>query len=510
MGCQLRALAPDPSAETSCSSSTVSFDLPPTRVASGFSHTRPTYGALPPGPSCSLLHPRLVPNKLSKAKVARPPSQLTVSLVLPRADTGWCWMQATAQRVPAGWCLPRCDPAVYGDVACLIQSNSLDPVRVATCRGNDLMPVAFCRVKVERVYADVRRGSPGEHFSPSDAAAMQTSGSTTMKAERFAPPAPAARPPSEMQHGLKGGIASLSPADRAAVAARAAAALMQRANAAGEAPMHRSLARAKEAAGAGQHDWASADWIAESMADTVDSFSLDSAMGPMDGDGYDFQCGNDGGFEGGWLPGEDKYAHADAPISAADFGDLGGGFGSPFESGSLQRSSFALVPDITAAGPPDHAYGGLPTSFLSDTRFPMPVSPDLPLAYGGLPAAAAHPAALRANSCSDPAHVPSLMVVNVPVGYGGFDAEADEEPASDDGTGSPDGRSQRLAARAARAARRAAAGSDDSNDGPPEEDGALPLRRWPVVQSDLHPLRSIALSCLHFVTFGTSNTADCW
>ena len=301
---------------------------------------------------------------------------------------------------------------------------------------------------------------------------LQNSGSVTMTAERFTPHA--ARP-SDLQP--KGGIASLSPADRTAVAARAAAALMQRANAACDAPMSRGMTRTKDAAGGAQHDWASADWIAESMADTVDSFCLDSAMGPMDGDGYDFQSGHEvSGFGAGWMSGEGSYAHGSAPITAADFGDVGGAFASPF--GSLHGGDSFAVPDITAAaGPADRAYGGLPTSFLADTRFPMPMAPDLPLAYGGLPAAAAaHPgSALRSNSCSDPAHVPSLMVVNVPMGsYGGSDAATDE-PVSHDGTGSPDGRSQRLAARAQRAARRAAA---DGDGGLAEGDGAH-LRTWP-------------------------------
>jgi len=289
-----------------------------------------------------------------------------------------------------------------------------------------------------------------------------------MTADRSTPQAILAR---RSEGQPKSGIASLSPADRAAVAARAAAALMQRANAACDAPMaSRVMPRPKEAAGGGaQHDWAPADWIAESMTDTVDSFCLDSAMGPMDG--YDFQSGNEvSGFGAGWLSGEGSYAHESLPITAADFSDVGGGFASPFEAGSLHGDAFA-VPDVAAAGPPDHAYGGLPTSFLSDTRFPMLMAPDLPLAYGGLPGASAPQpgsAALRSNSCSDPAHVPSLMVVNVPVGsYGGSDAAADE-PASDGGTGSPDGRSQRLAARAERAARRAAA---DGDGGLAEEDG---------------------------------------
>ena len=274
-------------------------------------------------------------------------------------------------------------------------------------------------------------------------------------------------PSPEMQ--LKGGIASLSPSERAAVAARAAAALMQRANAACDAPMLRSMPRAKEVAA--QHDWVSADWIAESMADTVDSFCLDSAMGPMDADGYDFS--NEGsGFEVGWLPGEGKYAHAGGPISAAEFGgNAGGGFGASFEPCSLQVDSFA-VPDIAAGNPPHSAFACLPAGFLSDMRFPMAVSPDLPLGYGGLPAAGAA-AALRSNSCSDPARVPSLMVVNVPIGFGGYD-EASNEPTSDNGPGSPDGRSQRLAARAARAARRAAAGSDFSDGGHLGADGAQP------------------------------------
>ncbi len=379
-------------------------------------------------------------------------------------------MQGTAQHAPAGWSLPRCDLAVLVTSAFLIRSNSLDPsASCAALRFNDC-PRAF-HVMCRRVYADVRRDTPSDSFSPRDGTALQNSGSMTMTVDQFASHASVAR---RSEGQPKGGIASLSSADRAAVAARAAAALMQRANAACDIPMaSRVMPRPKEAAGGAQHDWAPADWMAESMADTVDSFCLDSAMGPMDNDGYDFQSGNEvSGFGAGWLSGDGSYAHGSAPITAVDFGDVGGGFASPFEAGSLHGDAFA-VPDVAAAGPPDHAHGGLPTSFLSDTRFPMLVTPDLPLAYGGLPAAPAAPpgsAALRSNSCSDPAHVPSLMVVNVPVGsHGGSDAAADE-PASDGGTGSPDGRSQRLAARAERAARRAAA---DGDGGHAAEDGAV-------------------------------------
>ena len=309
----------------------------------------------------------------------------------------------------------------------------------------------------------------------SDGSAVQNSGSTSFKAERVMPHAGVALSP-EMH--LRGGIASLSPAERSAVAARAAAALMQRANVACDAPLLRSVPRAKEVAGAGQHDWAPADWtIAESMVDTVDSFCLDSDMGSMDGDGFDFHCASEGpGFEAGWLPGEGKYASAYGPISAADFGGADGGFGSSFEPGSLHGKSFA-VPDITAAGPRHQAYSSLPAGFLSDTRFPMPMSPELPLAYGGLSAAAAGHlgsaavTALRSNSGGAPARVPSLMVINVPVCC---DEPADD-PACKDGPGSPDdGRSQRLSARAARAARRAAADSDVSDGRHPGERGAQP------------------------------------
>ena len=360
--------------------------------------------------------------------------------------------------------------------AFLIRSNSLAPPRRALLYAVTIVRRQF-HVTCRRVYADVRRSTPSDHFSPSEGTAPQNSGSLIMTADRFTPHADIARRP-DMQP--KGGIAGLSSAERAAVAARAAAALMQRADAACDAPTSRVTPRTKDAAGGAQHDWASADWIAESMADTVDSFCLDSPMGPMDSDGYDFQPGNElSGFGTGWLSSEGSYAHGSAPIAAADFGDVSGTFASPLDAGSPHGDSFA-VPDVAAAGPPDRAYGGLPTSFLCDTRFPMPVASDLPLAYGGLPAtAAAHPGstALRSNSCSDPSHVPSLMVVNVPVSYshGGSDAAADE-PASDDGTGSPDGRSQRLAARAERAARRAAAGGDG---GHAEEDGLHPAHIAP-------------------------------
>jgi hypothetical protein len=210
------------------------------------------------------------------------------------------------------------------------------------------------------------------------------------------------------------------------------------------------------------------------MTDTVGSYCLDSAMGPMEGDGFDFQDGGDAStFEGGWLSGGGRYAdQAGGPITAADFGGAGGdGFVSSFEPGSLHEDSFA-VPDVSAAAPRPNPYGGLPAGFLSDTHFPLSVVPELPSGYGGLPAAAmavqhlSTAAALRCNSCSDPHCVPS-MIVNVPVSNVSNQADhaAREQREDEAEGGSRDGRSQRLAARAARAARRAAAGSDDSDGG---------------------------------------------
>ena len=292
-----------------------------------------------------------------------------------------------------------------------------------------------------------------------------------MTAERFPPLAALAASDSQIPM-RKGGVAGLSPADRAAIAARAAATLLYRANAAWDAPVAR-LSGAKAKDGGTVHDWASTDWLAESMTDTVGSYCLDSAMGPMEGDGFDFQDGAEGSsFDGGWLSGGGRYADQEGvPVPAADFGGFGGSggcFGSSFEPGSLQADSFA-VPDVRAAGQQHNSRAGLPIGFLSDTHFPLAVSPELPSGYGGLQTAApaanhgASAAALRCNSCSDPARVPS-MIVNVPVSNGSSgeqDAcEQDEEEAD---AGGRDGRSQRLAARAARAARRAAAGSDDSD-----------------------------------------------
>ena len=318
----------------------------------------------------------------------------------------------------------------------------------------------------ERVGADVRRAISGDHFSASNEAILQKSGSLTMTAERFPPLAALAASDTQLPV-FKGGVAVLSPAERTAVAARAAAALMHRAGAVWDAPALRATAARVKDAGAG-HDWASADWLAEPMADTVGTYCLDSAMAPMEGDGFDFHDGGEGSsFDGGWLSGGSRYAdQAGAPITAADFGEGGGSFGSAFEPGSLQEDSFT-VPDISAVGQQHSAQGGLPVGFLSDTHFPLAVAPELPSGYGGLTTAAvaachsSAATALRCNSCSDPGCVPS-MIVNVPVSnLSNGDHAASEQHDEDADAGSRDSRSERLAARAARAARRAAAGRDD-------------------------------------------------
>ena len=344
-----------------------------------------------------------------------------------------------------------------------------------------------------------------------------------MTAERFPPLAAPAPPPAASDAQLpvfKRGVAVLTPADRAAVAARAAAALMYRAGATWDVPaLHAPGARAKEA-GAGPHDWASADWLAESMTDTVGSYCLDSAMGPMEGDGFDFQDGGEGSpFEGGWLTSGGRHVdQAGGPITAADFGGAGGGgFGASFERGSLQEDSFA-VPDISAAAAQPNPYGGLPAGFLSDTHFPLSVAPELPSGYGGLPAAMAVPhgsiaTALRCNSCSDPDCVPS-MIVNVPVSN--VDHATREQRHVDAEAGSRDGRSQRLAARAARAARRAAAGSDDSDGGvgvhsqePQLTHPMTLLHSWSACVAHMCRMPDVGLSVAFCICFAETEQSDC-